>query len=78
MKRLRSNLLPPRTPNTDILRGHIIEGAQFGKLISMRSRLKTMNSDHFIEARVIKRECAISFESNSFGAHENRTTTNPN
>lgn len=46
--------------NTDILRGHIIEGAQFGKLISMRSQLKTMNPDQSIEAKVIKREFLYS------------------
>lgn len=40
----------------DIIRGHIVEGAQFGKLIPMRSQLKTMNSDQTIEAKVIKRK----------------------
>ena len=40
----------------DILRGHVVEGAQFGKLVSMRNRLKTMNADQTIEARVIRRK----------------------
>lgn len=38
----------------DILRGHVVEGAQFGKLVSMRNKLKTMNTDQSIEAKVIK------------------------
>lgn len=48
-------------PLEDILRGHVLDGAQFGKLISMRAQLVTMNQDQRIEAKVIKRKYFILF-----------------
>lgn len=61
----------------------MVEGAQFGKLISMRNKLKTMNADQYIEARVLKRKYnnQIRAHRTSFGSNlipPDLRTTAPN
>ncbi|KAG9510386.1 Transforming growth factor-beta-induced protein ig-h3, partial [Fragariocoptes setiger] len=38
----------------DILSGHVVDGAKFAKLIAMRHKLRTLNSDQYIEVKGLR------------------------